>query len=99
LHPQKQISYENHNPTQKGRTLENKLIGKASKKNSETKKPYQAQGATLRRTRHIKQQNQDILCVCVCVSEKTRHTSKKFQIQQHKNKTPKKPKCKKAQKS
>jgi hypothetical protein len=43
LHPQKQISCKNHNPTHKGRrTPENKLTGEASKKNSETKRPYQA---------------------------------------------------------
>jgi hypothetical protein len=44
LHPQKQISCENHNPTHKGRrrTPENKLTGEASKKNSKTKRPYQA---------------------------------------------------------
>jgi hypothetical protein len=51
LHPQKQISCKNHNPTHKGRrTPENKLTGEASKKNSKTKRPYQARGATLRRT-------------------------------------------------
>jgi hypothetical protein len=43
LHPQKQISCENHNPTHKGRrTPENKLTGEASKKISKTKRPYQA---------------------------------------------------------
>jgi hypothetical protein len=52
LYPQKQISCENHNPTHKGRrTPENKsTTGEASKKNSKSKRPYQARGATLRRT-------------------------------------------------
>ncbi len=89
LHPQKQISCENHNPTHKGRrrTPENKLTGEASKKNSKTKRPYQAWGATLMRTflchgkknKTCKTTKSGLLCVCVCVlaSEKTRHTAKK----------------------
>jgi hypothetical protein len=97
------------NPTHKGRTQENTLTGEASKKNSKTKRPYQARGATLRRTflchgkknKTCKTTKSGLffvcVCVCVCASEKTSHKSKKFQIPQHKNKTPKKPKCKKAQ--
>jgi hypothetical protein len=75
-HKNKSPVKENHYPTHKGRrTPENKLTGEASKKNSKTKRPYRAQGATLRRghfcamarrTRHVKQQNQDFR-VCVFV--------------------------------
>ncbi len=76
LHPQKQISCKNHNPTHKGRrTPENKLTGEASKKNSETKRPYQAWGATLRRTflchgkknKTCSTTKSGLLFVCVCV--------------------------------
>lgn len=89
LHPQKQISCKKHNPTHKGRrTPENKLTGEASKKNSKTKRPYQARGATLRRTflchgkknKTCKTTKSGLLfvCVCVCVLQKKQHIQQKI---------------------
>jgi hypothetical protein len=85
VHPQKQISYENHNPTHKGRTQENTLTGEASKKNSKTKRPYQARGATLRRTflchgkknKTCKTTKSGLFFVCVCVLQKKQHIKQK----------------------
>jgi hypothetical protein len=73
------------NPTHKGRTQENTLTGEASKKNSKTKRPYQARGATLRRTflchgkknKTCKTTKSGLFFVCVCVLQKKQHIKQK----------------------
>lgn len=105
LHPQKtNLLWKPQSYPHKGRrTPENKsTTGEASKKNSKTKRPNQARGATLRRT-FLCHGKKNKTCnatkirtffVCMCVLQK-----KKQHIQQFhstKTKTPNKPKCKKA---